>query len=363
MTTTAVREVSAAWATNKRAYIAGRTLWYDVAGALAAFWVTGSKDMLDLVYDTVSAVSDYMTDIDGDTWVDVPLDRKDEALDGSEPTPPLSVLLIGGLERGYYTDALSIEWTDGYMNTNLLANAFSVAAYALDVNRALDARYAAWVDWYDDWLVNDYLAERDARGSNWNGGIIDNLTHCTARGAVWLRFAEKRGQLAPIMTEAARDAHNAMLLATLVDHPNGSVVWRHRPAGAEELGDAGWQGVEYANDTMLSLVILALDGAIDQGYLSKMAKTVSDNIFRPGAAYPGLMDVVGELDLEGNPYTSEQQQSTCTVGKYMQAGLCAVTAWDATGKLALLNALSIAPIDAVASAGWMIYAAQAGRRP
>jgi len=315
-------------------YEAARTLWFHAAGPLTAFLATGSKDMLVAVNGVAERVLQELDDYDADGYRELVY----------ESSPPAAAWQVG---------------TDDGMDANLLAAWLTCVGYLLDRNRAHDEAFGATADAIADWLFNDYLPEVESEPPGGGKPLVpDDLTHCWARGALWLHFLEKwtgYGAYDEWLSALKATVFND-LNATFLERPNGSLVWDHRPANHPNT--LGLHPSIYAGDTLISLVLLAADGALDAALLPKLAKTVTHNIFGGEAAFPGAYDVGGGVVLEGEPFKPEGTGITTTIteGRFSQTGFPALMAWDDSGIIAALVAKArAAGANGMALSGWMVF--------
>lgn len=312
-------------------YTAARSLWFTAAGALAGFLATGSLEALDIVNSIVERVLFYMMDGDNDGFI--------ELLYEPGPTAPG---LIG---------------TDNGMDYNLLAGWLSTAAYVLHLNRDCNSAYATSADALESWMFNHYLPELVAEGQ-FGPAAPDDQMHCWSRGALWLHFVGKLWgyrNYNTLLTNSYNRVHPA-LENTFHDRPNGSLVWDHRPAGH---GAWGLQPSVYAGDTIISLVILALDGALDYAMLPKLAKSVALNIFAGAGVFSGERDIGGHVILLGETFPAGDTDGFPLVNavRFRQTGFASLATWDDTSIISnLAQTAQSTTQNEIAQCGWMLFA-------
>lgn len=333
------------WATfettwKRDLYVAARSLWFTAAGALFAFLATGSTYCLDVLASVATLITDNLADYDNDG-------RRELVYQSGA----VSQLLIG---------------TDNGMDMGLLVGALCAMAAPLRLNAALSPVYAQAADAIEAWVMGDYLQEVVAENNPQGSTLIDDTMHCSVRGVVFWHFLEKAfgsDALAAMRTAFTRPGQPEIddkaqrlswLRQSFIERPNGSLVWDQRVAHPGSRPIMVSPSV-YAEDTTLSLALLALEGIYDDSFMHKLANTLTLNVFPNG--FNGARDVGGGIILPGEPFTAlPDTGSLISPSKFRQAGFPLIAYWDRSGVLATLaQTAQVTTTNELAMPGMMLF--------
>jgi hypothetical protein len=269
-------------------YQIGRTLNVNITALLTAFRITGAPALLGEVDRLMEIARGQLQDYNDDDY--------------------LNWRWLRETTSSYYGD-------DRHPMDEMLAHSYlPEVAYALRLNVDLNPDYAAHADFWEDYIVNQFLKKWQERG-----GLDRSLTHPYTHFMRMYYYLSLLTGDQSYLAEAERrgDVLNSMMRE--IDSRYGvGYIWDHR---VPDMGDTplGCQPTVYALLTVTAFQDLALEGYgryADPGYMEHYAVTFRDFVLQYGTDQLAG-DICGEGD-EG-------------FEKFLLSGLSGLAAWDDTG--------------------------------
>lgn len=301
-----------------------RSVNQQVYSVLAVFRVTGSAELLGKVYEVMQRARATLKDTDGDGY-------------------------LNWVYLAENTDQPRLLGTDYYVMEELMAHAMvAQAAWAFEVNRDLAPEYAEAADFWLDYLLNHFEAKWRAREGVLKGHpfLDKDLMHPYANWTRYFVYMAKLTGDEGYLREAQRRI--GVIRRAFQVSEDGAFVWTHpvNEIRDEEDRRFRYQPAGYAGETMGALVDLALEGFLDDAFMRRVAKTLTQKLLDE-RGYPDILaEDVGQgtpetfyLEWLGRSVTYEASTydgewgGRGYVGTYVARPYALLAPWDGTGEV------------------------------
>ncbi len=297
-----------------------RHLNLQLTSVLAAFRVSGDRDLLEKVYVVMQKERATLKDTNRDGYLDwryVP----------------------GAKSSG------SLDWTDKHVMEEIMAHSIvAQAAYAFKLNSRVDRKYAEAASFWTNYLQKHYEAKwRKRTGKRSGYPIIEKpLFHPYVNNTRYHHYMYKLTGNSAYRQE--RDREVALIKRHLLP-TNGAYVWTHfvNEAKSARGSKLNWsyQPVGYTGEAMSVLADLGLEGVLSESTMRGIAKTLAVKMLDDGSKGVMAGDVGGSQ--KGSyyiPYLHKKMTLTApgysrgTIGTFSSRGYALLAPWDSSGEIA-----------------------------
>ncbi len=298
-----------------------RHLNLQLTSVLAAFRVSGDRDLLEKVYVVMQKERATLRDTNRDSYLDwryVP----------------------GAKSSG------SLDWTDRHVMEEIMAHSIvAQAAYAFKLNSRVDRKYAEAASFWTNYLQKHYEAKwRKRTGKRSGYPIIEKpLFHPYVNNTRYYHYMYKLTGNSAYRQE--RDCQVGVIKRHLLP-TNGAFVWTHfvNELRHDRRSSMSWdyQPVGYTGESMSVLADLGLEGVLSESTMRGIAKTLAVKMLDDKSSKGVMAGDVGGSQ-KGSyyiPYLKKRMTLTSpgydrgTIGTFNSRGYALLAPWDGSGEIA-----------------------------